>query len=99
MADILIRGMELPEDCEDYINIRIYGNGNIVCKPIVGHWYQRENCCISIPSHGKLVDVNELKKLAYEIKTNRGTYQTVINIVDLLNAHPIVPAEGGGEDG
>jgi hypothetical protein len=48
--------------------------------------------------HGKLGDLDKLKNLTYEIKTNRGTYQTVINIVDLLNAPTIIPAEGGTDN-
>jgi peroxiredoxin len=55
------------------------------------------NAIILPERYGKLIDADKLKKLAYEIKTNRGTYQTVINIVDLLNTHPIIPAEGGKE--
>ncbi len=90
---LVIKGMEMPKDRP--VCVYIWPDGRVFPSGLykTNEWDGVK--AVSLPEgHGKLVDVNELKKLAYEIKTNRGTYQTVINIVDLLNAHPIVPAEG-----
>lgn len=94
MADVLIKDLEMSK-AGGWKIICIYPDGT--CE--ASNW--QNDCtflpCVAIPlpkGHGKLVDVNELKKLTYEIKTNRGTYQRVINIVDLLNAPAIIEAEG-----
>lgn len=95
MADIVIRGIEVSE------NLDIIRNGNkiVYSKNNGMTWKEAADCIVLPEGHGRLGDLDKLKKLTYEIKTNRGTYQRVLNIVDLLNASTIVPAEGDGEDG
>ena len=98
MADLVIKNMKMPKDQPKLIFIwpdgRVYPSGLYKSE----EWDGVE--AISLPEgHGKLVDVDKLMKLTYEIKTNRGTYQRVINIVDLLNAPIIIPAEGSADNG
>lgn len=98
MADLVIKNMKMPKD--QPILIFIWPDGQVFPSGL----YKSEEWdgveAISLPEgHGKMIDADALKKLTYEIKTNRGTYQRVINIVDLLNAPTIIPAEGRKTDG
>lgn len=97
MADILIRGMEMPKDRR--VELLVFPNGYVGIYDVYGRYLANARAVPLPEKHGRLGDLDKLKKLTYEIKTNRGTYQTVINIVDLLNAPTIVPAEGENIDG
>lgn len=104
MADVLFRGMEMPKGCGvcPFKDDECFGAWKCWRVKDWGDDDNRAKGCPLVPlpeGHGKLGDLDKLKKLTYEIKTNRGTYERVINIVDLLNAPTIVPAEGGNADG
>ena len=61
MADILIKNMEMPRNCE---YCPIYDEDYCQCRlepTYEAHW-TRENCCplVELPSHGRLVDGDKL---------------------------------------
>lgn len=85
MADILIRGFEMPKN--DSIIVAIRSDGKI--EDVMGCYI---GTAVELPPHGDLVDKNELRKWSYEVKTNRGKYQRVINVVSIPDLPVVVPA-------
>ena len=105
MADLIIRGMEMPGNCL-YCHFISYDNDHCVVMdkdiPIYG---TKPSWCPLVPlpaGHGRLGDLDEL----YEAAKTRSmglygpcNYQCVITGNDILKAHTIIPAEEGGKDG
>lgn len=101
MADILIRGMEMPKDCL-YCHFVSYDNDHCVVMdkdiPISG---TKPSWCpiLSLPEgHGELIDKAE----AYDriAEQEGGNYIDMDSVgKGLEECQTIVPAEGGGEDG
>lgn len=104
MPDILIR-MDMPQHCFncstkiDPDNRRCNIDGHIFEKTLSKLTCRRDDDCplYELPEHGDLIDKNELRKWSYEVKTNRGKYQRVINVVNIPDLPVIVPASE--EDG
>ena len=108
MADILIRGMEMPKTCVQ-CDLKIYDPekrwdengieqiGAWVCKrtgEVIWNTQRGEDCpLVPLPEgHGRLGDLYALQD---EFKKfNDGKRSMLIDV-----APTIVPAEGGGEDG
>ena len=104
MADILIRGMEMPKSCFDCIfENRFFGK--IGCNNLPGmfanelhaiaYTTERNPFCplISLPEgHGRLGDLDALMKNIGDVPY-KGSVKRV-----LMSAPTIVPAEGGSED-
>lgn len=80
MADILIRGMEMPK--EGYLPLNIYPDGRVSCN-------LNYDCARAVPlpeKHGKLGD---LDALCAGLVSNHPV------VIYAKNAPTIVPAEGG----
>lgn len=104
MADLVIRGMEMPKSCFDCIfENRFFGK--IGCNNLPGmfanelhaiaYTTERNPFCplISLPEgHGRLIDANELE---LDLVRHNGA----IGFELIGNAPTIVPAEGGTDDG
>lgn len=90
MADILIRGMEMPIDCHScWMRIYCFGRG-------IGIWGRGKGkpCPIlNLPEgHGRLGDLDALQE---EFKKSHDGKRLML----IDTAPTIVPSEGGGEDG
>ena len=66
---ILIKGMEMPERCEDCFCYRRnakydYAYCNISYVNVLGHGNARLNSCplVPVPPHGRLIDADALRK-------------------------------------
>lgn len=105
MPDIMIRGVDMPHSCFDcclnHGEKRPEHGLSIVCKysygvvlpEVMGIIGRLPTCgLLELKPHGDLVDTNELRKWSYEVKTNRGKYQRVINVVNIPDLPIIVPA-------
>lgn len=107
MADILIRGMEMPKTCCQ-CDLKIYDPekrwnengieqiGAWVCKrtrEIIWNTQRGENCpLVPLPEgHGRLGDLDSLQE---EFKKSHDGKRLML----IDTAPTIVPAEGGGED-
>lgn len=88
MADILIRGLDMPLSKTELI---VFPSG------VVQVYDSRENYLgkaqsVPIPAgHGRLIDADELIKAK--------SVNNIAIMIDIAAAPTIVPAEGGGEDG
>lgn len=92
MADIVIRGMEMPPKGKS-ICIEIFGAGGVhkfgECYP----------CALAYEvktPHGRLIDADALMKKEIELDWS---VQKWVQEVDIMTATTIVPAEGGTDDG
>ena len=103
MADILIRGMEMPKYTTK-AEFGIDADGNPLCMVYADGENEPEIYdVVPLPEkHGRLGDLDAL----YEVAKTRsmGIYgpcnaQCVITGDDILKAHTIVPAEGGTDNG
>lgn len=108
MADILIRGISLPEGELKYVTLWVYGDGRVyVSNNASAASSQRlQDLAVPIPEgHGRLGDLDALKTDVegfIECMTNNGA---VVDgemlwgkLLDALeNAKTIIPAEGGTE--
>lgn len=95
MADILIRGMEMPKD-NNAISIIIFSNG----KVSLAHDKKYAECAeaAQLPEgHGDLIDRDALRK---EIDANRPgrSYEDGWALTVMDHAPTIVPAEGGSKN-
>lgn len=106
MADILIRGMEMPKDGR--ITIQIGADGAVYfvenCR-IMAEKYEKNSHAVTLPEgHGKLGDLDALDKFLHERETeadakelyfDKAWYRTFRQILRLMQT--IVPAEGSEE--
>lgn len=115
MADILIRGMEMPNSCEkcpfnDYEQGFCFAawkyneSGWPDFSLNVGCQETRNHRCPLIPlpeGHGRLIDADALLLDACEVFEVCGDGFTISGFSreQIENAPTIIPAEGGGEDG
>lgn len=96
MADILIRGMEMPKD--GHCIVRIYASGD-VCEPTpcAGVWNKVAEAVPLPEGHGRLGDLDALMpdfaKARWEFFSDGDTFLRL-----LKNAPTIVPAEGGTDE-
>lgn len=109
MPDVIIRGAEIPKSCA-VCKIRSY-NAYCPLNETIKFMYDPTNrgfdfCTGTHPKcpleqlseHGDLVDKDELRKWSYEVKTNRGKYQRVINVVDIPDLPVVIPANKVASD-
>lgn len=101
MADILIRGMEMPTSCADCELAKHFDGYNENECPFNAFSYY--DCpLVPIPEgHGRLIDADDLiDEMALAWDYDQITNAEWTGIREWLNHAPtIVPAEGGGEDG
>lgn len=96
MADILIRGIEMPDNVEGCeVIIRIQPNGEVLSA----HKFHIGATAIPLPEgHGRLGDLDALMpdfvKARWEFFSDGDTFLRL-----LKNAPTIVPAEGGTDNG
>ena len=108
MADILIRGMEMPT--EQRIEVLIFKNGFVAYYDVYGHYLGQARATQLPEGHGRLIDADavieaytpdsyDLNKMHMTLESfnKRPTVAAIKRAV--RNAHTIVPAEGGGENG
>ena len=99
MADILIRGMEMPERCEKCRFCKRWEEG-IYCgataTPILGHGNARLNNCplIEVPPHGRLIDADELKK---HKKHSEEFAENIVAVAQIDWIPTVIPADKDGE--
>ena len=95
MADIIIKGMEMPETM---IAVFISHDGKVFP---VNRAYRGEDWeyvkAIQLPAHGRLIDADALAETVMQAIGTRGSEEFVLDLIE--EAETIVPAEGGGEDG
>ena len=106
MADILIRGMEMPKDIcgeSSYTDVRIFSDGSVIMiKPTPPYYGKFE--AIPIPEgHGRLIDLRELLLKIVEVghadkqlklgETIKYSPSKIAEIAEAITT--IVPAEGG----
>lgn len=109
MADVLIRGMAMPEFCDECGCKRRTQRGaccGILGKPLkTSRNYKRDDDCPLLPlpeNHGRLGDLNamyrQLHNLYHGAISDSELY--VYEVLDMIsNAPTIVPAEGGNAHG
>ena len=105
MADIVIRGVEMPKFCcECPLKESMYDVGYICLprkEPIkVNLSKGRDDACPLVPlpgGHGRLIDADAL--VADTSFFDGGDWHYGYSAKQIENAPTIVPAEGGGEDG
>lgn len=96
MADILIRGMQMPMNCMvcDFRNRGFNLNGDLFCncrltKENVPDYYniRMENCpLVELPEHGDLIDRDVLG----EAPTYYGSHCDLDEVEDWINSAPVV---------
>lgn len=99
MADILIRGMDVPKlCCECPLKESMYDVGYICLprkEPIKVNLYKGiDDACPLVPlpeGHGRLIDADEATRCSLK--------RTGKILLAIATARTIVPAEGGSEDG
>jgi len=101
MADVLIRGMEMPTSCND---CRFAVDGWCYVVPPTDrqpklNYEVRTNWCplIEVPPHGDLIDINALKLAIVNVDyVNKHDYlKGVLNAIN--NAPTIIPADKESE--
>ena len=107
MSDILIRGMEMPRNCEEC-------DVKVVCKnywKLIREQYTRPSWCplVPVPPHGRLGDLDALEKILkekqakYKARDLLATHELSeamrmgfdAAVGHVLMAPTIIPAEGG----
>lgn len=95
MPDVLIRMKRMPENCfVDSCPCLDKANGKCNADTEGRFVYgDRPFWCPlqELPAHGDLVDIDMLRKWSYEVKTNRGKYQRVINVVNVPDIPVVIP--------
>lgn len=104
MADVIIRGMEMPEFCDECGCKRRTQRGaccGILGKPLkTSRNYKRDDDCPLLPlpeGHGDLVDVKELLNDKEGLRLFKGDFRLAFDRI-IERANTIVPAEGGNAD-
>lgn len=108
MADILIRGMEMPKTCQICRTAkfdRIVGCEEWDRLSIAQRMYMRSETCPLIPlpeGHGRCIDVDALEDMDFESCDTSDCYEIKWRIAGMnhirqivKDALTIVPAEGG----
>lgn len=95
MADILIRGISLPEDELKYVSLWVYGDGRVYVINNASAACSRKLQDLAVPlpeGHGRLTDADAIMTNIGEVPY-KGSVRRV-----LMSAPTIVPAEGGTDD-
>lgn len=99
MADILIRGMEMPKMLvgeESYVDIRIFSGGKVIMAS-GKHPYYKEFDAVPLPEkHGRLGDFIKQLRTATGWRNASEHYALMRKAADVIEAlEVIIPAEGG----
>ena len=103
MADILIRGMEMPKDGRITIQIGADGAVYFVEKcTIMAEKYEKSSHAVPLPEgHGRLIDAGVFRDQLIELAMagkDAASIWLILFVEEMLNNAPtIVPAEGGSE--
>ena len=89
MADILIKGMELPKEGHYFLEVFYDGEIRRCSNPLEG-FSNTEATAIELPPHGRLVDADVLPIVGITDYKLEG--HTVIEYEDLQNAPTVVEA-------
>lgn len=114
MADILIRGMEMPKSCDVCPFVRtnddlmsddyryLYCGFPYMGQFVTDYEATRHADCPLVPlpeGHGRLGDLDALREDWLENGENEHVYDTNAMLYSIDNSPTIVPAEGGEADG
>lgn len=92
---ILIKGMEMPKDYS--VIVKIFPDGRVGTIPYV-QWFKVDlipgTQAIPVPPHGRLIDSDALRELAYQRQKEMGI-ACCIDALDIVLAPTIIPAEEG----
>ena len=112
MADVLIRGMEMPKSC---LECRLFNDPWCMAKKI-DQWRtayyrpekgekQKDCPLIEVPEHGRLIDASELVTVQLYDEEHEEWPQVAMTIDDLLcqgwveaEAKTVIPASGKGAE-
>ena len=100
MADILIRGMEMPKDiCGEpgYVDVRIFSDGSVIMAKAAPPYYRKFEAVPIPEGHGRIVDAAEILEKA----NNSPWFDGDVSELGLLlgsEVTTIVPAEGGTDE-
>lgn len=104
MADLIIRGMEMPKE-GNWKTIRIYPDGTCAVPNWQGDCKVMPYIAAPLPKgHGKIIDIEDVKSKKFHIKGQAEMYSAYnIGWNDALdavcmNASIIIPSEGGNSD-
>lgn len=101
MADVVIRGIELPKGDLEYVSLWVYGDGRVYVSNNASAAHSRRLPDLAVPlpeGHGDLIDRDNVLLDIDCTGTNRfGMLDEDIRAF-LRRYEPIVPAEGGGEE-
>ena len=105
MADILIRGVGMPHNDDDYVIFTVYGDGGVVYGPLNRPHVRYKHRAVPFPEgHGRLIDadrmITRLEKISFrslEEPVYSLTFRDLFDayIYDLQHEPAIIPAEGG----
>jgi hypothetical protein len=86
MADILIKGMEMPKGFTD---VRIYADGRVISRTLLS-FGEEIATAVPVPDHGRLIDADALI---------RDWPTGLVKTADVINNAPtIIPADGKDTD-
>ena len=90
MADILIKGLKLPEGANE-LRLIIHPNGQVL---IVKQTYWEETEAIEIPDHGDLIDRDALDADLEKQDMKTGEWDAIgFSIYEIENAPIVIPAD------
>jgi len=108
MADIVIRGVDMPKGDLEYVSLWVYGDGRVYVsnKASTTSSQRLQDLAVLLPEgHGRLIDADALEDMdfescdtddCHEIKWRVSGRNHIRQIIK--DAPIIVPAEGGGEE-
>lgn len=114
MADILIRGMEMPKGDLEYVSLWVYGDGRVYVrnKASAASSQRLQDLAATLPAkHGRLIDADAFKTMCLsatkEAKPDFIRHEdwlkscaiTMSFCRDIDEQPTIVPAEGGQTNG
>lgn len=106
MADVIIRGMEMPT--EQRMEVLIFKNGFVAYYDVYGHYIGQAKAVPLPEGHGRLVDkaafeADVRKRYCHGCNNSNGLKCRACWVDDMLgeveDAPTIVPAEGGTDNG
>lgn len=93
---ILIKGMEMPKDCnkcpmtvDGYCRIIGYPNGDAIIKHYKPLWCP----LVEVPKHGRLIDADELLRRKCDAYDSRGHFLYAVGMGNIVTAPTIIETE------
>ena len=91
---VLIKGVELPKQDDEYVIFTVYGDGGVVYGPLNRPHVRYKNRAVPVPPHGDLIDREPFVQF---IKTHWDSYDQWF--VEQLESRPtIIPADPAEEE-